>query len=114
MSTRLSDFEIIIDTADNDAGGGSVNPVTASIRSTPVSIVPSSGDGFSIGTLREGKDDPNGSDTSYGNYNITRKQKAMFESQLTFDALISAESEPDNLDSQSYISADVIKLVRKK
>jgi hypothetical protein len=109
---RLSDFEIVLDTADNDPNG--TNLVTGSINTTAVTVAPVQGLGFSIGTLRQGKDDPNGSDTSYGNYNVMRKQPAIFRGKLTFSALISAETEPDNLNTESYVSADVIKLVRKK
>ena len=111
---RLSEFELVTSEADNDGGGGSPNPVTSSIRSTPVSVPTFTGDGASVGTLREGKDDPNGSDTSYGNYNVFRKQKTMFNSEMTFDVQLSAKTEPDNLDSTSYVNADVIKLVKVK
>ena len=79
---RLHEFVLVTDTATNDNGEASENPAGDLPTVSQAPGTATSGDGFSVGTLRQGVNDgessgPKQNDLSYGNFNIFRTQKTM-------------------------------------
>ena len=115
---RLNEWILITDTASNDNGTSDETPVGDLPTVSHAPAASTSGDGFSVGTLRDGVNDAetagaNQNDLSYGNFNIFRTQKTMTGGNLTYKAQISAETEPDNtLTEGQFVTADVIMLVK--